>query len=186
MSSRQIQILTTIAKIIGNYKFIQAEYYIRRQNLESNKNSILDKSFDAHVLIKYLYEIMTEYEKIRLKSFNIVKNTEVINKHNKNNLKKYYSLNLSMIRSLSNNMNANSLNLTNTSCSLKRTSLISNTVAQPVKNLFIHIKEIELEFISKNLINKLPIMCNKNYVKNKFYNILTNIKRKNEITNNIK
>ena len=69
-----MQILTTIARILGNYKFLQAECYLRKQHDDENKTINSNTNDFPILMIKYfLNEIMTEQEKIRLRSFNILK-----------------------------------------------------------------------------------------------------------------
>jgi hypothetical protein len=89
ISQRNLEILTTISKIVGNYKFLQTEFYLRRQ-YEVDNNPLYFE--DPNILIKYFYNvIMTEHEKIKLQSLNILKNG-VISKHNKcNKYKKNYT-----------------------------------------------------------------------------------------------
>ena len=89
ISQKNLEILITINKIVGNYKFLQTEYYLRRQyNLDSNQLYFKD----PNILIRYFYDlIMTEHERIKLQSLNILKNG-ALNKHSKcNKYKKNYS-----------------------------------------------------------------------------------------------
>jgi hypothetical protein len=135
ISSRHLQVLSTIAKIIGNYKFLQTEFYLRRQFTELKNNFILAHSIDPFSLIKYFYDAMTEHEKIKLKSFNILKSNTVINKTNRNNYKKHFSFTLQRTQTktsycLNSNTNLN-------------TSTLNNTTFYPIK-------EIQIEYLPQN------------------------------------
>jgi len=83
---------------VGNYKFLQTEFYLRRQYKIENNSFYLE---DPNILIKYFYNVvMTEHEKIKLQSLNILKNG-VMSKHNKSNkYKKNYSSVLFLPRQL--------------------------------------------------------------------------------------
>ena len=88
-SERNIQILCAISKIIGNFQFFHNEIEFRK-NLLSEKNNY---NIDVGVaLVKYFFtKILTEQEKIKLKSLNLfnpkkihIKKTNSINNNNHN------------------------------------------------------------------------------------------------------
>ena len=65
ISINSTQILSAIAKIIGNYKFLQNEYYLRKQNYYDNgvhqSNNI---DFPSLLISHFFTNIMTEQERI--------------------------------------------------------------------------------------------------------------------------
>ena len=87
-----IKILSSIAKIIGNYRFLQNEINFRNNLYEETKTDSLDESFNAgKELFNYFYKlVLTDQEKIKLKSLKIysqykLMNNNKMNKNKKNN-----------------------------------------------------------------------------------------------------
>ena len=87
-----IKILSSIAKIIGNYRFLQNEINFRNNLHEETKTDSLDESFNAgKELFNYFYKlVLTDQEKIKLKSLKIysqykLMNNNKMNKNKKNN-----------------------------------------------------------------------------------------------------
>ena len=79
ITERSLKILNAIAKIVGNFKFLQTETFLR-------KNSQCEITEDLlSAIIKYDFtKILSEQEKIKLKSLNIL--------HSKHKIKKVESL----------------------------------------------------------------------------------------------
>ena len=88
-----IKILSAIAKIIGNYRFLQNEINFRNNLCEDTKNENLEESFNVgKELFNYFYQlVLTDKEKIKLKSlkiysqFKLINNNKITNKNKKNN-----------------------------------------------------------------------------------------------------
>ena len=106
IADKYIKILSAIAKIIGNFRFFENESFFRKSlenkaKYKENNNYIINFNSDAinvDNMGKELYNfffksVLTEQEKIKLKSFNLFKE----NKNNKN------IINYSNVNSNSNN-----------------------------------------------------------------------------------
>jgi hypothetical protein len=63
---------------------------------------MVTQSLDTTVLIRHFYEAMTEQEKIKLKSLNILKSGVIHHRSNKNPLKKNYSVSFPLTMSVNN------------------------------------------------------------------------------------
>ena len=85
-----IKILSSIAKIIGNYRFLQNEINFRNNLYEETKTDSLDESFNAgKELFNYFYKlVLTDQEKIKLKSLKIYSQYKLMNNNKLNNNKK--------------------------------------------------------------------------------------------------
>ena len=85
-----IKILSSIAKIIGNYRFLQNEINFRNNLNEETKTDSLDESFNAgKELFNYFYKlVLTDQEKIKLKSLKIYSQYKLMNNNKLNNNKK--------------------------------------------------------------------------------------------------
>jgi hypothetical protein len=85
ITTKNLQVLLTISRILGNYKFLQSEVYLRKQYRINSNLFEFNEFRDSTALIKYFYNmIMTEQEKIKLSSFNVLKNHCKINLKKKN------------------------------------------------------------------------------------------------------
>jgi len=77
---------------------MKTEYYLRKQFVDALKNTsnhsvnISAQLLDTSVLIRHFYDVMTEQEKIKLKSLNILKSGIIHHRTNKNPLKKLLSI----------------------------------------------------------------------------------------------
>ena len=87
ISETNIKILSAIAKIIGNYRFLQNEINFRKNLYEELKNDSLDESFNAgKELFNYFFKlVLTDQEKIKLKSLKIYSQYKIINNNKTNN-----------------------------------------------------------------------------------------------------
>ena len=65
---RSLTILNTIAKIVGNFKFLQTETFIRKNYSCEN-----EQDFPSSIIKYFFTKILSEQEKIKLKSLNIYK-----------------------------------------------------------------------------------------------------------------
>jgi hypothetical protein len=117
ITDKQIKILSAIAKIIGNFRFLENEIFFRKslENREKYKENSVKNiiNFNSDVITvddigKELYNffyksILTEQDKIKLKSLNCLKESK-INKNsqinfndnlniNNNNSNKYFNVN---------------------------------------------------------------------------------------------
>ena len=70
ISYQNLQILSNISKVLGNYKFLQNYNYLRKIYQEENID-ILNIDFPK-TIIKHMFNSMTEQEKIKFKSLNIL------------------------------------------------------------------------------------------------------------------
>ena len=128
ISNNQIKILSAIAKIIGNYRFFENEIFFRKclenkEKYKDNNNIIIN--FNTEVinvddigkeLYNFFYKsVLTEQEKIKLKSLNIFK----INKNNKINNKININDNINVNNNFLNKDNIISNNNKNNKCSNK-------------------------------------------------------------------
>ena len=98
-------------------------------------SNVLKNGNDPSLLINYIYEIMTEQEKIKFKSLNILK-SGVLGKSNKNCNKKNYSISFP-VTSISLNLDRS---FSNTS--------FPNLCLEKKENLYCAIKEIEVQFLA--------------------------------------
>jgi hypothetical protein len=101
-------------------------------NFSSN---LLKNSNDPSLLINYIYEIMTEQEKIKFKSLNIIK-SGVLSKPNKNCNKKNYSISFPLT-SISLNLDRSFSNSSFPKLSLEKKEIV-----------FCEVKEIEVQFLA--------------------------------------
>ena len=87
ISETNIKILSAISKIIGNYRFLQNEINFRKNLYEELKNDSLDESFNAgKELFNYFFKlVLTDQEKIKLKSLKIYSQYKIINNNKTNN-----------------------------------------------------------------------------------------------------
>ena len=90
ISETNIKILSAISKIIGNYRFLQNEINFRKNLYEELKNDSLDESFNAgKELFNYFFKlVLTDQEKIKLKSLKIYSQYKIINNNKTNNKNK--------------------------------------------------------------------------------------------------
>ena len=134
ITDKQVKILSSIAKIIGNFRFFENEVFFRKslenkEKYKENNNNIINFNRDiinVDDIGKELYNfffksVLTEQEKIKFKSLNILKE----NKNNKINKKGIINDN----QNLSNNHKNNNNNekYTGNKNSFSTTSIISNT-----------------------------------------------------------
>ena len=83
ISEQDIKVFKVIAKLLGLFKFIQYEKFIRKMILEDDDNGISDL---PGMVIKYFFsKILTEREKIKLKSLNVY-NPKQRTKNGNNNI----------------------------------------------------------------------------------------------------
>jgi predicted RNA methylase len=83
ISEQDIKVFKVIAKLLGLFKFIQYEKFIRKMILEDDDNGISDL---PGMVIKYFFsKILTEREKIKLKSLNVY-NPKQRTKNGSNNI----------------------------------------------------------------------------------------------------
>ena len=173
-SERNIQILCAISKIIGNFQFFHNEIEFRK-NLLSEKNNY---NIDVGVaLVKYFFtKILTEQEKIKLKSLNLF-NPKIIhtkksnninnNKNNNHNINYIYNNNISInndnekekekenvktqIKSLNKIIisNNNSFNVPS-SRSISTNSSTRSNISNNIKHIWVleEINEISFQFLS--------------------------------------
>ena len=122
LSEIHIKIISAIAKIIGNFRFLENEINFRKNLNEEYENENLDENFNVgKELFNYFFKsVLTDQEKIKLKSlkiysqFKLLNNQSKINKKNnkdnKNNkiniIEKENEKNDSYINNLNNNENS--------------------------------------------------------------------------------
>ena len=122
ISEINIKIISAIAKIIGNFRFLENEINFRKNLNEEYENENLDENFNVgKELFNYFFKsVLTDQEKIKLKSlkiysqFKLLNNQSKINKKNnkdnKNNkiniIEKENEKNDSYINNLNNNENS--------------------------------------------------------------------------------
>ena len=87
-----IKIISTIAKIIGNYRFFENEINFRKNLYEEYENNNLSENFNVgKELFNYFFKsVLTDQEKIKLKSLKIYSQYKLMNSNksktnNKNN-----------------------------------------------------------------------------------------------------
>ena len=122
ISEINIKIISAIAKIIGNFRFLENEINFRKNLNEEYENENLDENFNVgKELFNYFFKsVLTDQEKIKLKSLKIYSQFKLLNnqsklnkknnKDNKNNkiniIEKENEKNDSYINNLSNNENS--------------------------------------------------------------------------------
>ncbi len=178
-SERNIQILCAMSKIIGNFKFFHNEIEFRK-DLLSEKH---DYDIDIGVtLVKYFFnKILTDQEKIKLKSLNLF-NPKIIhtkksnninnNKNNNHNINYIYNNNISInndnekekekekekvktqIKSLNKIIisNNNSFNVPS-SRSISTNSSTRSNISNNIKHIWVleEINEISFQFLSTSV-----------------------------------
>ena len=89
INEENIKKISAIAKIIGNYRFIENEINFRKNFLEEYENKNLDENFNVgKELFYYFFDlVLTNQEKIKLKSLNIFSQFKLINNKSKSNKK---------------------------------------------------------------------------------------------------
>ena len=138
ITDKQVKILSSIAKIIGNFRFFENEVFFRKslenkEKYKENNNNIINFNRDiinvddiGKELYNFFYKsVLTEQEKIKFKSLNVLKE----NKNNKINKKGIIndSQNLSNNHKNINNINNNNKKYSGNKNSFSNTSIISNT-----------------------------------------------------------
>ena len=126
IADKYIRILSTIAKIIGNFRFFENESFFRKslenkEKYKENNNNIINFDSDeinvddiGKELYNFFYKsVLTEQERIKLKSLNLFKDNKNNKTHNhsnihnnNNNYKKNNNTNISN-NNMSNNNNNN-------------------------------------------------------------------------------
>ena len=65
ITERSLKILNAIAKIVGNFKFLQTETFLRK-----NSQCEMKEDFPSAIIKYFFTKILSEQEKIKLKSLN--------------------------------------------------------------------------------------------------------------------
>ena len=165
IADKYIKILSAIAKIIGNFRFFENESFFRKSlenkaKYKENNNYIINFNSDAinvDNMGKELYNfffksVLTEQEKIKLKSFNLFKE----NKNNKN------IINYSHVNSISNDKQSHNINenkiinnlffntsiVSNNSTTIKSIVNDDNNKDEKKSNL-IHCNQINFDLLKK-------------------------------------
>ena len=83
-----IKIISAIAKIIGNYRFLQNEINFRKNVCNEYKNDTVDESFNVgKELFNYFFKlVLTDQEKIKLKSLKIYSQYKSMNSQHKSKI----------------------------------------------------------------------------------------------------
>lgn len=169
--------------------------------INNNNMTMVSHSLDPDTLINYFYEIMTEQEKIKLKSLNILKNGVVHHKNKTNSYKKNYSIsypsiNLSQSYSLTNSLinNSTNINLNHFNNALSITGNITkdsyNTnyynYNTKKKLILYQINEIQMEYLpqSSNQFYS-PLKYNTQIISNSTHNHKCNTINLNNSNSNI-
>ncbi len=176
ISDRNIEILCAMSKIIGNFKFFHNEIEFRKDLLSEGNCCESDVGFS---LVKYFFnKILTDQEKIKLKSLNLF-NPKIIhtkksnninnNKNNNHNINYIYNNNISInndnekekekekekvktqIKSLNKIIisNNNSFNVPS-SRSISTNSSTRSNISNNIKHIWVleEINEISFQFLS--------------------------------------
>ena len=147
ISERNLEILLTISKLIGCYKFFQNEYDYRNYLIHEYNESNLDI---GNEVIKYFFnKILTEQEKIKLKSLNNLFNPKVFHYKKATSIDKESIKNtrINIYKSYSNQIIFSSttpLNSTNSSISSNKSNNGKHTWVLEEAN------EISIQFLSDN------------------------------------
>ena len=90
MNKTNIKIISAIAKIIGNYRFLKNEINFRKNVWEEYKDDTVDESFNVgKELFNYFFKLeLTDQEKIKLKSLKIYSQYKSMNNQNKSKILK--------------------------------------------------------------------------------------------------
>ena len=171
LSDIYIKLLSAIAKTIGNYRFFENEIIFRK-----NMNEKIDENFDiGKELYNYFYKtILTNEEKIKLKSLKIYSEFKKMN--NKNNKNKINNNEINII----NDINHNSINIIDNNNKFLEKYTVEYTGDN--NEIYISMKEEKIE-------DKITIQKNKNLklspkVKKKInLDGLFNTEKKNNISN---
>ena len=132
-----IKIISAIAKIIGNYRFLQNEINFRKSIWEEYNNDSVDKSFNVgKELFNYFFKlVLTDQEKIKLKSLKIYSQYKSMN--NKNKSKKL------------NNKNNKIINIQNNKEEDEKNNSISKSLNQ-IENNFNFIDKYSVVYTGDN------------------------------------
>ena len=89
LSEIHIKIISAIAKIIGNFRFLENEINFRKNLNEEYENENLDENFNVgKELFNYFFKsVLTDQEKIKLKSLKIYSQFKLLNNKSKINKK---------------------------------------------------------------------------------------------------
>ena len=172
ITDKQIKILTSIAKIIGNFRFLENEIFFRKslENREKYKdinntiinfnNDIINVDDIGKELYNFFYRsVLTDQEKIKLKSLNIFKD----NKNNKINKNVNINDNMNILNNQNLNKNNNIINnneihveknnnhFSNISIvsNINSSSIISKKMENKDKSNLIMSNQISLDYLKK-------------------------------------
>ena len=89
-----IKLISTISKIIGNYRFFENEINFRKNLYEEYENGSLDDNFNVgKELFNYFFKlVLTDQEKIKLKSLKIYSQYKLMNNNKSKNSNKVNNL----------------------------------------------------------------------------------------------
>jgi hypothetical protein len=177
IADKYIRILSAIAKIIGNFRFFENESFFRKslenkEKYKENNNNIINFDSDeinvddiGKELYNFFYKsVLTEQERIKLKSLNLFKDNKNNKTHNhsnihnnNNNYKKNNNTNISN-NNMSNNNNNNIIIKNNISNIDKQNSFFNTSIVSNINSSTIKSKKNDNKKKDKGIFNL--IRCN--------------------------
>ena len=166
IADKQIKILSAIAKIIGNFRFFENESFFRKslenkEKYKENNNYIINFNSDVinvddigkELYLFFFKSVLTEQERIKLKSLNLFKENKnnKINNINSNSIQPNHNISNTKINDLSNN-NENKKPINHSFFNTSIVSNINSTTINYTKNKnekkanLIHCNQISLDY----------------------------------------
>ena len=148
ITERSLKILNAIAKIVGNFKFLQTETFLRK-----NSQCEMKEDFPSAIIKYFFTKILSEQEKIKLKSLNILNSKHKIKK-GVESLPKNYIENSKHSHSSNNSKTQNNLSFHDTNSSENHSTRTTSSngsrgqlLLKPTWNLEMK-NEITFEYLS--------------------------------------
>lgn len=185
LNETNIKLISAIAKIIGNYRFLENEINFRKSMNEDFGNEIHDENFNVlKKLFNYFFkEVLNDQEKIKLKSLKIYSQYKSLNS-NKSTAKKKNNFKINTIdknkgqkEKEKNDSNKNSISNSESSCNFIEKYTVTYTGDN--NETYVSMKEYDKNGDEKIIIQKNPKKKKKICLKELFSNdkkmILSNV-----------
>jgi predicted RNA methylase len=180
-----VKLISSIAKIIGNYRFLENEINFRKSLKEDFGNEIHDENFNVlKKLFNYFFKVvLNDQEKIKLKSLKIYSQYKSLNnnksKLNKKNNNKVNTIDKNKDKDQKENSDSNKNSISNSESSCNFIEKYTVTYTGDNNETYLNMKEYDKNEGEKIIIQKNPKIKKKICLKELFSNdkkmILSNV-----------
>ena len=176
LNETNIKLISSIAKIIGNYRFLENEINFRKSMQEDFGNEILDENFNVlKKLFNYFFKVvLNDQEKIKLKSLKIYSQYKSLNsnksKINKKSNNKVNTIDKNKDKGQKEKSDSNKNSISNSESSCNFIEKYTVTYTGDNNEIYLSMKECDRNRDEKIIIQKNPKIKKRIYLKELFSN----------------